>query len=231
MIVRHRVSKDVMKKILIAKGVIEEVRRLLPHGAGNQKIHQSVTNGWAQYLTDMAQAAADINNQWTRPSRVAGAYVKYGAGNCQDQAAIAYLLLRERLSKKYEASFCVAPTIHHVFAAIGVPKVDPDDEVVIVDPWPIMAQPVLFKHHFCRKDKGFEVLRHKPCGREGKLDKAIARFEHINFKKDEDYPAYNYQVRTEGNWNHKFCCSHSRIMQYYTEGIGDKVAKFFHKDN
>ena len=66
MIVRHRVSKDVMKKILIAKGVIEEVRRLLPHGAGNQKIHQSVTNGWAQYLTDMAQAAADINNQWTR---------------------------------------------------------------------------------------------------------------------------------------------------------------------
>lgn len=234
---RYGVKKDVKDLLDLGDYVISLVRELLPHGAGNQKFNQKKTHGWGTYLTNTAQAVADTSNNWTRPSRVAGAFIKYGAGNCQDQAAVTYLLLREWLSDKEEASFCVANATHHSFAAIGVPGVDPDDQVVIVDPWPEHAQAVLWKHHFCRKDSAFQVLRHKPGGKEGKISKAITRFEHIQFDKEADYPAYDWKAPKEGTWNHRWCVSFSEPMDYYVtvdakpkakDVIVAKFKKFFH---
>jgi hypothetical protein len=229
---RYEVNKKVMGLIDLGNEVITMVRELLPHGAGNQKFNQTKTRGWGTYLTDTAQAVADTAHNWSRPGRVAGAFIKFGAGNCQDQAAVTYLLLREWLSARQEASFCLAGSTHHAFAAIGVPNTDPNDQVVIVDPWPEMAQAVLWKHHFCRKDGAFQVLRHKPGGRADKISKAVARYERISFKKDEDYPAYDWATRDEGTWNHRWCSTNAEQIDYFTVGIKDKVAekfkKFFH---
>jgi hypothetical protein len=224
---RYRVNQNTLALIALADEVIARIRYLVPHGAGNQTWNNERTRGWAQWLTDQAQMACDLTNNWTRPSRVAGAVLKFGAGNCQDQASVAYLLLRELLPPTLEASYCVANKTHHSFAAIGVPNSDPDDKVVIVDAWPEMAQAVLWKHHFCRRDSAFSVLRHKAGGKTGKLDRSVAKYDFINFDKNAPLPDYDWNTRTKGNWNHRWCVSNAEVIIYYSNEFLDKTSAFF----
>src|SRR4051794_7869733 len=105
---RYLVSKEVKDAIDLGNNIITLVRQLLPHGAGNQQFNQEESRGWSRYLTGQAQMATQSVGPWTSPGKVAGAFIKYGAGNCQDQAAVTYLLLREWLPATQEASFCVA---------------------------------------------------------------------------------------------------------------------------
>jgi len=81
--------------------------------------------------------------------RMSGAAVTWGAGNCQEQAAVTYAVLRSTCDDQTKISYCIHNGEHHVFSAIGEPLVDPANAVVIVDPWPINAQALLWEDHFC----------------------------------------------------------------------------------
>gem|GEM_PF-3833082 len=198
-----------MARLQLGDAVIKRVKQLVPHGAGNQVYDTKRTYGHSERLTGLAQKA--YGSDWHRPIRNAGATMKYGSGNCQDQAAIAYLLLREMTDGATDVSFCVSWGFKHSFAAIGIPNTDPDTAVVIVDPWPRFAQAVLWKDHFCRNDAKLAVLRTKKGGKAGKIDKAVARYQHINYEKEilflDDYPA-------NPSWNHEWCSSVKETIRY-----------------
>lgn len=207
---RGGISHQALARLQIGDAVIQRVKQqLVPHGAGNQKWDLSRTSGHAGRLTGLVHSA--YGSDWARPMRNAGATMKYGAGNCQEQAAVAYLLLRELVDGATDVSFCVAWATKHSFAAIGIPNTDADTEVVIVDPWPRFAQAVLWRDHFCRNDSKLQVLRTKKGGKTGKIDKAAAKYQHINYDKEllflTDYPA-------NPTWNHEWCSSCKETIRY-----------------
>jgi hypothetical protein len=221
---RYFVGADMLKILKFGDHVIEAVRELVPWGAGNQEWNLEATKGWAQFLVGLTQTTADSPKNWTRPMRVAGSTVAFGAGNCQDQAAVAYLLLRETVPADWQVSFCVAYENMHAFAAVGVPNTDPDDKVVIVDSWPEKAQAVLWKHHFCRTDKNFVVLRHKPGGKSGKLAKALAKNPKDLWDKEDFKPTDEFKVTNQGVFNIRSCTSYAEPMEYCSMTGSDGTA-------
>jgi hypothetical protein len=170
------VAQETLDLLKFGDEVIARVRQLVPYGAGNQKVDFAKTAGGAAHRTAAAQQT--YGTDWSRPMRNAAATMKFGAGNCQDQAAVTYLCLRESLGAGNEVSFCVAGQTHHSFATIGIPNTDSEEKVVVVDPWPIHPQSVLWKHHFCRYDNQLQVLRHKPGTKGIKTKIDVAKSKH-----------------------------------------------------
>ncbi|MDA8049002.1 MAG: hypothetical protein M0002_03175 [Rhodospirillales bacterium] len=169
------VSAETLQLVQLGDAVIREVRRLLPYGAANQKFDfKNTETGPNTALTQQA-----YNGHYAEAQHMAGAAVTYGAGTCQDQAAVAYILLRERLDSSKTACFCYSDSAHHCFAAIGVPNTDPADKVVIVDSWPKYAQALLWQDHFCYPHVG--IYRQKAgVGQPGKLARAKAKYAGRN---------------------------------------------------
>jgi len=193
---------ETLEHIKLGDAVIREVRRLLPYGSGNQKFD---VGSWTATQTD-TQARGYLTQQlyqgnYGRAQHMAGAAVTFGSGTCQDQAAVAYLLLRERLPTTTTACFCYSDYSHHCYAAIGVPNTDPADQVVIVDPWPKYPQALLWTDHFCYAHCG--IYRQKPgVGQVGKLARAQAKYNNVNPVHQAILSMYNHFGQP--TWNHKW---------------------------
>jgi hypothetical protein len=170
------VSAETLALLRLGDDVIREVRRLLPYGAANQKFDVKSSTETAPN-TALTQKAYE--GHYAHAQHMAGAAVTYGAGTCQDQAAVAYLLLRERLDSSKTACFCVSEAYSHCFAAIGVPNTDAGEKVVIVDSWPKYAQALLWPDQFCFPHVG--IYKQAPgVGAPGKLARAKAKYADRN---------------------------------------------------
>src|SRR5712671_1098016 len=132
------VSAESKRLLDIGDDVIKKCRAIVVMGAGNQKTNITQSKGLSSILTGAVQSNA--NYVWNQPLKNGGVTAAFGAGNCQDQGALTYTILRSVLSKSETASFCVNNTIKHSFATIGDPEKDPPTQVICVDPWPINAQ-------------------------------------------------------------------------------------------
>lgn len=198
------VAKETLDLLALGDQVIARVRSLVPYGAGNQRVDFTRTGGEAGYRTKLAQQT--YGNDWWRPARNAAATMKFKSGNCQDQAAVAYLCLRESLSTAHKVSFCVAHSTKHSFSTIGIPNVDSEDKVVVVDSWPIHAQAVLWKHHFCRHDTNLQVLRTK-SGTKGVKDKVApaAQKHYTSVNPDTALLMDLFTVAAKPTWDHPWC--------------------------
>jgi hypothetical protein len=206
--------------------VIRDVKSLVPYGAANQKsdVKNSDHNGETVSRTMLAHKMSTRIGGFQQTAnglvmahfmRMAGAALTFGAGNCQDQAAVAYSLLRERVDDKTYVSFCVYRTLlfGHAFAAIGRPYVDPDDEVVIVDPWPIHAQAVLWKDHFCyeqKKSSDFQIVRAKVGGKkQGRYAK------HDNLKAAIDgSQEIEKIINIDTQFDQQYCSKSGKMIKY-----------------
>jgi hypothetical protein len=203
------VTDPILQLIQLGDQVIKEVRTLLPNGAGNQQFDFDRTGGQSSYSTELAQKF--YGPDWDRPLRNAGAAITFGGGNCQEQAAVAYSLLREKLNNGLNASFCVSRPYKHSFAAIGNPLTDVSDSVIIVDAWPKFAQSVRWKEHFC-SDQTVEVLRCKPGGQAGKIAKAKSKYTHVNVVTEKIMVLYHAPYHP--HYNHQWC-SMAKDTIYY----------------
>ncbi len=192
------ISAELLGLIQLGDAVIREVRRLMPYGAANQKFDVKRSTE-TQPMTVLTQQA--YQGHYSEAQHMAGAAVTYGAGTCQDQAAVAYLLLRERLPATRTACFAFSNYSSHCFATIGVPNTDAADQVVVVDSWPKYAQALLWQDHFCYPICG--IYRQKPgVGHAGKLQRAQGKYASRNKYLDELGTLYMHFPPAK--YNHKW---------------------------
>jgi hypothetical protein len=165
-------------KLLIdySNKVIQKCRAIVAMGAGNQRDDVRRTQGRANYLSRVTQS--DPNYVWNRPLRSGSVTCAYGSGTCQDQSGVTYTILRSKLNNTHTISLCVHNAIGHQFATIGIPGIDPANEVVCVDPWPIRCQAVLLEDHFCWP--GLTVLRSKPAGKQASYQTRLQKWAPPN---------------------------------------------------
>lgn len=208
------VSKETLELLTLGDQVIARVRQLVPYGAGNQKHDFQRTNQQSGYRTMLAQKT--YGSDWARPMRNAAATIKFGSGNCQEQAAVAYLCLRESLPSTVMVAFCVAWKTKHSFATIGNPTGGDEEKVVVVDAWPVNAQAILWKHHFCRHDQQFQVMRCKPGVQgSGKTKIDTAKVKHYSgVNKDKELVMALFDAPPNPTWNHQWCATAKEMIQY-----------------
>jgi hypothetical protein len=151
------VSAETKRLIDLGNEVIQICRAIVKMGAGNQEQTVRATQGRSSHLTWLVHHHP--NYIWNKPLHSGGVSCGYGAGNCQDQAAITYTILRSKLTAEQTVSFCLNSVAKHSFATIGDPRTDPANEVICVDPWPLQPQALLLEHH--SDTFGLEVLRSK----------------------------------------------------------------------
>lgn len=216
------------KRLELGGQVIKDVRQMLPYGAGNQIADSQRTGGESSGRTVLAmQDAGKLQGQEgviRNLLRMAGAAVTWGAGNCQEQAAVTYTVLRSKCDAKTKVSYCIHSGSHHVFAAIGEPLVDPAGEVVIVDPWPINAQALLWEDHFCYESKAtanFVVWRTKFGGKAMRIDKHADHFGALARRKE--VVPYVINASLPGSWNHQWGSKTKAWVDYTDDLLTDSL--------
>lgn len=150
-----QVSGKAMGRLLAAQMGIEETKRLLPHGAGNQKEALEATNFNSYFrmaamrdpsLWDMDPAVAELAQQ--NPQALTTAMAQQaGGGNCGEHAQIAFDFLRRNLPGDKISQVDVSG-LDHAFILIGDQEKDAPEDLVICDPWPTQATACLWVDHF-----------------------------------------------------------------------------------
>jgi hypothetical protein len=199
------VTAKTKRLIDLGNQVIRDCRALIAMGAGNQVQDVASSQGRSHYFTSVVQK--NRNYVWDRPLRNGGVTCAYGAGNCQDQAAVTYTILRSKLTAGENTSFCVNWAIKHSFATIGTPGTDPENEVICVDPWPIKPQALLLKDHFCKE--GLKVLRSKPGGKNADYMARLKKHAPKDAWIDRWAAPSSFDVDAitsgDGMWDHEYC--------------------------
>lgn len=208
-------------KLLIdySNKVIQKCRAIVAMGAGNQRDDVRRTQGRANYLSRVTQS--DPNYVWNRPLRSGSVTCAYGSGTCQDQSGVTYTILRSKLNNTHTISLCVHNAIGHQFATIGIPGIDPANEVVCVDPWPIRCQAVLLEDHFCWP--GLTVLRSKPAGKQASYQTRLQKWAPPNataVRQYADAHVWPVQVINAGinsgfkMFTHRYCTEDESTIVY-----------------
>ncbi|WP_395300525.1 hypothetical protein V1599_17470 [Enterobacter sp. ECC-175] len=171
------IPTDYKYAIDLADIIIHTVKNVLRYGAGNQ-VHfniptkfsysskeQITTNFPARYLVDETRSIAKElssgmrkGKSGTRRSALAAKMV--GAGNCGEHADLAYVLCREYFSSEWTVCNVSSKRIDHAFVLLwrgdnpemihhSRDKLDYISRgIIVIDPWPIKAQSVLWHDHF-----------------------------------------------------------------------------------
>jgi len=194
------------KRIQVGNYVIEVVKNLLRFGPGNM-----VWSGRESMVrTYAAQSMATRLNPdvMHHPRNLAAGAIKFRAGNCQDQASVAYTILREAFDASTLICFCSCPSEQHSFATIGTQY---ENGCVVVDAWPRFAQAVLLEDHFVY---GHPIVVFKSGYGKGVggFEKAVAKgyaFDEVAYLQWAQ--AQNFQ---HGQWTVTHCTSDNRYIQY-----------------
>lgn len=150
-----RVSSKGMGRLLAAQMGIEETKKLIPQGAGNQKeaLEQTNFNSYFRMQTmrdagswDITPEAAELAKQYPQALTAAKAR-QAGGGNCGEHAQIAFDYLRRMLPGDRVAQTDING-LDHAFIMIGDPSKEPASDIVICDPWPSRATACLWEDHF-----------------------------------------------------------------------------------
>lgn len=206
---------------LITKGdeVIELVRSLLPHGIGNQRRFTEPPGSQALLRTYAAQQL--YGDDIGRYMRMAAATLKFGAGACHEVAALAYVAAREALSPSHVVCYITCDRYEHAFVTIGIPGTHPDDQVIVIDAWPIHAQAVRWSEHFCN-DPGVKItLRQvKMCsGPKQKLTRAPQK-HYASIDADAELRRVEADLAARGltlvknGYNHLYCTTSEERITY-----------------
>ena len=94
-----------------------------------------------------------------KPRLMAGIANRYGAGNCDLAGAMVYTLLRGNLDSNFEVMLIQSPG--HTYAGFKLQGA-PDDEAIIVDPWPTLPMATLSGDHFMYSADSATVVSRKP---------------------------------------------------------------------
>ncbi|WP_211462454.1 type III effector protein [Collimonas silvisoli] len=136
------------RRLATARATIDLVKALVPFGAGNQVKDVARTGGESYVRTALAERAGSA----ARRNRASGeahlpmarAALKWQAGFCDHQAALAYAVLGSHPDLKDAQIDCVANTrLKHTLVVIRGEQPEHD---IVVDPWTIFSVPGLVAH-------------------------------------------------------------------------------------
>jgi hypothetical protein len=147
------VSSWILELIDVGDATIRKVIGFLTHGMGNQRAYINQAEKQAGLRTYAAQQLSKDPDDRFRYMRMAAATIKYGAGACHEIAALTYCVLRETVDSSIPVCYVTCDHCEHAFVTLGIIGVHPDDEVIVVDAWPMRAQAVRWTDHFCRPYK------------------------------------------------------------------------------
>jgi hypothetical protein len=215
--------------------IINEVRQLTPYGAGNQKDDVYRTSNLVAQRTWAAQnAKATVPLQenplkpltTVHPQREAATAIAAGAGNCDQQGALAYCLLRKTLGPEFVVHLIVNTGSHHVYAAyepVGFPEYR-----TVVDPWPTFGQAALAGDSYFGADDKF--IAKSGYGKAGKvedgasgLNKAryIPMVAHIDNElvNIENYRNTNQSAIDAAPWHQQFTTTERELVYSSSTGV------------
>lgn len=149
------VGGKAMGRLMAAQMGIEHTKKLLQHGAGNQKavLEESNFNSYfrmqAMRTPDFWQAtpeAAALAKE--HPQALTAAKARHaGSGNCGEHAQVAYDYLRQNLGGDQVQQVDISG-LDHAFVMIGDLERDAPNDIVICDPWPTKSTACLWVDHF-----------------------------------------------------------------------------------
>ena len=150
---KKTVTPKAMGRLGKSRDAIGHTKKVLEHGAGNQKEALKATN-FNSYFRMAAMRDPDCwvvtadAQKWADkyPQAMTAAKADLAAGgNCGEHAAVAYDYLRVNASS--DTVNRVAHTMDHAFVLIGNLDTDGSD-IVACDPWPTNPTACLFDDHF-----------------------------------------------------------------------------------
>ncbi|MEB0136064.1 hypothetical protein QN362_12050 [Actimicrobium sp. CCC2.4] len=130
--IKH-VSATTIAHLIEGKRIARTVRRLLPEGAGNQRLMIMHRNGFNRPMTEAAQTLGRLHAgvQWRATSSVLA-----GGGNCREHAEVAFEIAR---SLGLPVALVANHRADHVFAILY-----PDaSDAVVIDPWTVFPSSCL----------------------------------------------------------------------------------------
>jgi hypothetical protein len=144
-----------LAKTMIDTGdlITQQVKAWAPLGSGNNHpVHLGpcVSSQATSIVLDgqntmtKAKDGSTVTNDWNRPMRRSAYVLRFGAGNCQDLAALAYCYCRDYFLETAQVQFVVNRGFGHAYVIVTM-----GSEQVVVDPWPLYAQSMMVADHFC----------------------------------------------------------------------------------
>lgn len=152
---RKAVSGRAMGRLAAAQAAVDETKRILAFGAGNQysALNASSFNSYFRMAAmrdpeawEMAPAVEPLADAYPEALTTAKAGLAQG-GNCGEHAAIAFDFLRRNVPGEH-VNRADKSGLDHAFVIIGDTSKDADHELVVSDPWPSQATATLWEDHF-----------------------------------------------------------------------------------
>ena len=215
----HYVSSLAKQMLDYGDWIIQAVKSCAPLGSGNNHSPHSgpchSSNSTAVVLDGnnlMFKRSNNewIKNDWNRPMRRAAYVLKFGAGNCQDLAALAYCYCRDYFSDQTSVKYVVNRSFGHAYVIVSL-----GGETIVVDPWPLNAQAVMVKHHFCGNNYS-EVIKNSTglisttTGKNTKPSRVLTAYERAH----TTWSNPNSNLSCARQYVHKFCSNTGGIIDY-----------------
>ncbi len=152
---RKEVSSKAMGRLTHAKAGIDQTKKVLSHGAGNQKEALEATKFNSYYRMaamrdpgcwSLDASVHDLARKHPDALTAAKADLAQG-GNCGEHAMIAYDYLQRTLPGD-KVNRCDKEGLDHAFVIIGDTAGDTDKDLVVCDPWPTAPTACLWEDHF-----------------------------------------------------------------------------------
>lgn len=228
------VSNIQLAELQIADRIIAAVKNLTPFGSGNIEQADSDSNKAAYLRTQFVYDYTDQmmiykprvgwSKLWAHPRYTAIATEVSRAGNCDQLGAMAYYLCREQFPPNYTAAYVgggghtfalVGKTAEMPCTANGCIRISAWKKAIAVDPWPPLAQAVLYEDHFMF---GADIRMRKSnvC-----LGHAINRDKYTSVRADMEKALIQYlwDIR-----HSSIPAQHTYYTNMYTAKIGARIA-------
>lgn len=190
---RKEVSATAMARLGHARRGIEQTKKVLSHGAGNQKEALKATNFNSYFRMaamrdrdcwELDPALYDLADRYPDALTAAKADLAQG-GNCGEHAMIAFDFLRQTAASE-TVNRCDVTDLDHAFVIVGDVASDEDDELVVCDPWPTAPTACLWEDHFAfTPDRGALNTRNSATGDDRDVKAAIAAGLRLSAKGQE----------------------------------------------
>lgn len=243
-----RVSSKGMGRLLAAQMAIEETKKLIPKGAGNQKEALEDTNFNSYFrmaamrdpsLWNMSPEAAALGRD--NPQALTTAMAQQaGGGNCGEHAQIAFDYLRRNLPGDKIMQMDVSG-LDHAFIMIGDMDKDAPSDLVICDPWPTAATACLWEDHFAYTPERGSInnrgtAQNNPADIAGEISKGLSLNEqgqaYIQQSFTPEQTAEEIKKGTSGDhpwiWNHPNAASE---VYKYRMAPGEQVDASAYSDH
>jgi hypothetical protein len=193
-------------------------------GPVRQRMESFFNTSFADVRVHVGAQASSIGAlAFTHGSNLYFAPGQYNPETAQGQRLIGHELTHViqqragRVHNPFGAGIVVARNIKHAFAAIGNPRNDRPEDVIVADAWVRYPRACRFSEHFCRNERNLEVVRSKIGPKAGRTATLGSKYWDM-----AALPGYvgnlkntaRTQPRGASSWNHENVTASGAVANY-----------------